>query len=93
MKPPATPVVNAALAAPCLHGMVNWVRYPWVEVEPATEGGHIVHLMDARYALARTSSFGGGSVRLNSDLAPDCDERSPETPDSDPAIAGRREIQ
>ena len=75
-KPPPTPVVEAALAAPCLRGMAAWVRYPWVEVESAAEGGHVVHLMDARYALARTSSFGGGSVRLGSDLVPECDPRS-----------------
>lgn len=71
-KPPWTEVVAAAFRAPCLKGMVSWVRYPWVEIEPTEDGGHIVHLMDARYTRTRTSSFGGGSVRLHQDLSDAC---------------------
>ena len=74
-KPPWTEVVAAAFRAPCLEGMVNWVRFPWVEVESSEDGGHIVHLMDARYTRARTSGFGGGSARLHPDLSDACATR------------------
>ena len=73
VKPPATDVVAAAWNSPCLEGMVGWVRFPWVEIEPTGDGGHVVHLMDARYALKRTTGFGAGSVRLGPDLSDACD--------------------
>lgn len=71
-KPPAEPRVAAALRAPCLRGMVSWMRYPWVEI--AQDGqGHVVYLMDARYTRSRTLGFGGSSVRLRPDLSDACD--------------------
>ncbi len=73
-KPPWTEVVAAAFRAPCLQGMVNWVRFPWVEIETTADGGHVVHLMDARYTRSRTSGFGGSSVSLHPDLSDACDE-------------------
>ncbi len=76
-KPPWIEVVAAAFRAPCLRGMVRWVRYPWVEIEPTEDGGHVVHLMDARYTRSRTSGFGGGSVRLHPDLTDACEEHRP----------------
>lgn len=76
-KPPWTEVVAAAFRAPCLQGMVRWVRFPWVEVEPTADGGHVVHLMDARYTRSRTSGFGGSSVRLRPDLSDACEVRDP----------------
>ncbi len=72
-KPPWTAVVAAAYRAPCLQGMVSWVRFPWVEIEQTEGGGHLVYLMDARYSHRRTSSFGGSSVRLRPDLSDACD--------------------
>ncbi len=72
-EPPRTQVVAAALHAPCLRGMVSWMRYPWVEIEPEADGGRVVHLMDARYTLKRTAGFGGSSVRINPDLTPACE--------------------
>ncbi len=72
-KPPWTAVVAAALRAPCLRGMVGWVRFPWVEIEQTELGDQIIHLMDARYSRKRTSSFGGSSVRLGPDLSDRCD--------------------
>ncbi len=72
-----TDVTRAAFHAPCMQGMANWVRYPWVEIEQvSTDGaddGYIVHLMDARYAKQRTGNFGGSSVRLRSDLSDTCE--------------------
>ncbi len=75
-KPPWTEVVAAAFRAPCLQGMVNWVRFPWVEIETTADGGHVVHLMDARYTRSRTSGFGSGSVRLHPDLSDACETRN-----------------
>ena len=72
-KPPWTAEVAAAFGAPCMRGMMRWVRFPWVEVEATDDGGHVVHVMDARYARKRTSSFGGSSVRLEPDHSPACD--------------------
>ncbi len=76
-KPPWTQVAAAAFRAPCLQGMVGWVRYPWVEIEPTEDGGHVVHLMDARYTRTRTAGFGGSSVRLRADLTDACGEDRP----------------
>ena len=71
--PPATPEVEAALGSRCVHGMVTWMRYPWVEVD-ATDDGFVIHLMDARYATRRTAGFGGSSVRLDPELRDHCDD-------------------
>ncbi len=73
-KPPWTRVVATAFRAPCLRGMVGWVRFPWVEVEPNGDGGHVVHLMDARYTRRRSAGFGGGSVEIRSDLTHACED-------------------
>lgn len=67
------PVIQAALAAPCLRGMAGWVRYPFTDVTSDAEG-HDVWLLDARYTRHRTQGFGSGYVRLDSDLAPRCEK-------------------
>ncbi|MEM7585177.1 MAG: metal-dependent hydrolase [Acidobacteriota bacterium] len=66
-------ITRAAFSAPCLQGMVNWVRYPWVEIEQIDDGSYAVHLLDARYTQHRTAGFGGGSVELRGDLTPICE--------------------
>ncbi len=66
------PIVDAVLVAPCLRGMMNWVRYPWVEIEESGDGS-IVHLMDARYARKRTASFGGAAVFVDKTKDHVCD--------------------
>ncbi len=73
-RPPRQPAVAAALKAPCLKGMVGWMRYPWVEIEEDAEGW-VVYLMDARYTRRRTLGFGGSSVRLDRHLAHACNGR------------------
>ncbi len=87
-KPPWTGVVAAAFRAPCLQGMVSWVRFPWVEIETTGDGGHVVYLMDARYTRSRTMSFGGSSVRLHPDLSDACETREQSLP-----VAGRSGIE
>lgn len=67
------PVIQAALAAPCLRGMAGWVRYPFTDVTSDAEG-HDVWLLDARYTRRRTPGFGGAYVRLDNQLAPQCEQ-------------------
>lgn len=70
--PEARRAVDAAEAAPCVRGMVGWLRYPFYEVD-GTEDGVVVHLLDARYTRGRTRGFGGAVVPLSSDLEPRCE--------------------
>jgi inner membrane protein len=62
-------VVRAALAAPCVQGMVQWLRYPIFSVEPSASGWD-VWILDARYTRQRTTGFGGARVELSRDLKP-----------------------
>lgn len=62
-KPPATPVIEAALGAPGLQGLVDWARFPFVEIDDLGDA-YRVFLLDARYTRTRTNGFGGGSVVL-----------------------------
>lgn len=69
--PGPEPEVAAALAAPCVRGMVGWMRYPIVEVEPQARG-HRVHLFDARYARPPSRGFGTAQVQLGENLEASC---------------------
>ena len=62
-------VVEAARAAPCVRGMMSWVRYPFYDVE-TTGDGYLVYILDARYVRGRTRGFGGATVELDRDLKP-----------------------
>ena len=66
-KPPPSPVIDAALAAPEIQGALNWMRFPYVEVE-STNRGHTVHLLDVRYVRRRTAGFGTAIVKLDAEL-------------------------
>lgn len=68
LRPAPTPVVEAAMAADCVRGMVGWLRYPFVEVDERDDGWE-VHLLDVRYVRERRSGFGSDRVRLDRDLA------------------------
>jgi inner membrane protein len=63
------PVVRAALAAPCVRGMVTWMRYPFFEIEKTADGWE-VWILDARYTRLRTTGFGGARVPLSRNLQP-----------------------
>jgi len=45
-------------------GFLRWVRFPWLEIEPTTNGRSI-YLMDARYTRSRTSGFGATQIELS----------------------------
>ena len=66
-KRPASPLVDAALAAPEIQGALGWMRFPYVEIEP-TERGHRVHVIDLRYVRRRAGGFGTAVVELDRDL-------------------------
>ncbi len=66
--------VQAALAAPCLRGMVGWARFPWAAVAQDDEG-YVVQVMDARYVRRPTEGFGGSRVRLQRDFSHRCGEQ------------------
>lgn len=46
-----------------LEGYLDWIRFPWFEVEERGED-RLVHVMDARYRRSRASGFGGNTFRL-----------------------------
>jgi hypothetical protein len=52
--------------------MVEWMRFPTAEVDPRTDGGYDVHLLDVRYARRRGGGFGSDSVRVTESLEPEC---------------------
>ncbi len=71
---PASELVEAALAAPCLRGMARWMRYPVAEIEESGDGWD-VYFLDARYARGRGKGFGTHRVRLGQDLEPACGQK------------------
>jgi hypothetical protein len=66
-KPPASPVLDAARAAPGLRGTLAWMRFPFAEVEE-TPDGYTVRFLDARYARPGATGFGTVEVRLDRHL-------------------------
>lgn len=60
-----TPEFREAKADPHVRGWVNWMRFPWYEIE-RRNNEIIVHMHDARYATRRRpgGGFGGVSVVL-----------------------------
>lgn len=59
-----TPEVRAALAAPGVRGMVNWLRVPAYRQEPIP-GGTRVTLLDVRYSRTRAGGIGRAEVDLD----------------------------
>lgn len=76
-RPPHSPVVEAAIGASCVRGLVAWARFPFVEVERRAQGWE-VFILDARYARRRTQGFGGGRVLLDDQLHAHCAAREVE---------------
>ncbi|HZI14863.1 MAG TPA: metal-dependent hydrolase [Myxococcus sp.] len=72
---PRTPqpdaVIQAALAAPELRGLANWLRLPSYQVERAEGGGWRVTIRDVRYSRMRASNaLGSAVVELDGALQP-----------------------
>lgn len=66
------PVVETVLSAPCLRGMSNWVRYPFLDLARAEEGFEGM-LLDARYTRQPTAGFGGAQFRVDGAGAVRCE--------------------
>lgn len=65
-KPPATPIIREALAAPEVRGTMRWMRFPFVDVEPdsAEPDRWVVRIMDLRYVRNRREGFGVAKVTV-----------------------------
>jgi inner membrane protein len=65
------PEVRAALAAPFVQGIRNWLRFPSYEVRPLSGGGSRVIIRDARFSIGNRPGFGVITiVDLDSALVP-----------------------
>ena len=64
---PNTPIINAALKAPYIKGLMTWIRFPAYSVEAVT-GGFIVTIQDVRYARRNGLGLGTVTVELDRDL-------------------------
>jgi len=63
-KPPATPIVQEALASPSVRGTMGWMRFPYVHVEPDPSGPDrwVVRIIDLRYARRPRDGFAVAKV-------------------------------
>jgi inner membrane protein len=59
----SSPITKEAFRSPEVRGLVNWIRFPFVEVEE-NQTSYIVTIMDARYARARSGGRGFGRARV-----------------------------
>lgn len=66
-----TAAVEAALVAPCIQGMVNWMRFPFFEEREHADGVE-VWMIDARYARRPAAGFGADRVVVGPDLRHRC---------------------
>jgi hypothetical protein len=53
-----SPEVEAALAAPFVRGVRDWLRFPGYEVRPLNDGGSRVIIRDARFSIGNRPGFG-----------------------------------
>lgn len=65
-------IADRAAEAPCVHGALSWMRFPFTETETHADGGVTVHWLDARYTRRRTSGFGSARVDIDPDGATRC---------------------
>jgi len=63
------PIVEAALAAPEVRGLANWLRLPTYQVE-ARPGGWRVTIRDVRYSRTQSAGLGTAVVELDGALRP-----------------------
>jgi inner membrane protein len=65
-KPAPTRIVTQALQSSQISGFMNWVRFPYVEIDE-NESDYTVYILDARYTRERTGGFGAATVVLPKD--------------------------
>ncbi|MCP3162789.1 metal-dependent hydrolase [Myxococcus qinghaiensis] len=66
-EPNPGPVIQAALAAPHLRGLANWLRLPTYQVAE-TEAGWRVMIDDVRYSRSQSGGLGSAVVELDKEL-------------------------
>ncbi|MFY2557032.1 metal-dependent hydrolase [Corallococcus terminator] len=66
-EPNPGPVIQAALAAPHLRGLANWLRLPTYQVAE-TEAGWRVTIDDVRYSRSQSGGLGSAVVELDKEL-------------------------
>lgn len=66
-EPNPGPVIQAALAAPHLRGLANWLRLPAYQVAE-TEAGWRVTIDDVRYSRSQSGGLGSAVVELDKEL-------------------------
>ncbi|MFW5924827.1 MAG: metal-dependent hydrolase [Myxococcota bacterium] len=66
---PRNEVVRAALRAPSVRGMREWMRFPSFEVQPEDDG-YTVTIRDVRYSRRSEAKIGTAVVRLDRSLRP-----------------------
>lgn len=69
-EPRPGPVIQAALAAPELRGLANWLRLPTFQVEALPDGWRVT-INDVRYSrMERSAALGAAWVELDRELRP-----------------------
>ncbi len=63
------PVIQAALAAPEIRGLANWLRLPTYQVAETADGWR-VRINDVRYSRSQSAGLGAAVVDLDRDLRP-----------------------
>ncbi|MFU8807037.1 MAG: metal-dependent hydrolase, partial [Bradymonadaceae bacterium] len=70
LRPVEDAVIRAARNAESVRGLMNWIRYPYYEVE-RLEDGYRITIQDMRYARpGEVANLGHGVVELDEDLRP-----------------------
>ncbi|WP_426749153.1 metal-dependent hydrolase [Myxococcus sp. Y35] len=67
--PQPGPIVEAALSAPEIRGLANWLRLPTYQVEERPDGWRVT-IRDVRYSRMRSGGLGTAVVELDAALRP-----------------------
>jgi inner membrane protein len=68
-EPLPGPVIQAALGAPEIRGLANWLRLPTFQVTE-TDSGWRVRINDVRYSRSQSGGLGAAVVELDRELKP-----------------------
>ncbi|MCP3139175.1 metal-dependent hydrolase [Pyxidicoccus xibeiensis] len=68
-QPEPGPVIQAALAAPELRGLANWLRLPTFRQEETPDGWRVT-IHDVRYSRMQSGGLGSAVVELDRELRP-----------------------
>lgn len=66
---PDSPVMDVTYRAYEVRGAVDWMRFPFAEIQEGPDG-YTVYLLDARYVRRRTDGFGSAVLLLDREDSP-----------------------